>query len=441
MDFVGGGCLRYNHMKRDCKRKLKCEICNHYHPTVLHRYNDVSIFSRRTETDNASSNSTSHSMIVPVQVYTEGSPALTLKLYALLDPQSDSCFISESAAQKIDAQGHPMSLRLATMLGEEVVKCERVSGLSIRSTDGTVDVSLPPTYTRGSIPAEHHQIPRKETVERWPHLAAIGSKLPPYDSTLEIGLLLGFNCPQVLKPREVVPGADSDPYAIRTDLGWGIIGVMGKSTGEARFAYRTSTKEIDPGQVQKMFELDFSEKRAEEDSQGLSVEDHRFLSIMKDGIRQLDNGHFELPLPFKEDQVRLPNNRPLALKRLNGLKRRLSRDEMYHRRYTEFMDDLLTKGYAEEAPQETVEGRVWYVPHHGVPKKPDKVRVVYDCSAIYQGEALNHHLLQGPDLLNNLTGVLCRFRKERIAFTGDIEAMFYQVSVPERDRDMLRFLW
>ena len=50
-------------------------------------------------------------------------------------------------------------------------------------------------------------------------------------------------------------------------------------------------------------------------------------------------------------------------------------------------------------------------------------------------------MLQGPDLTNNLTAVLCRFRQEPIAISCDIEAMFHQVGVDRSDRDLLRFLW
>ena len=76
------------------------------------------------------------------------------------------------------------------------------------------------------------------------------------------------------------------------------------------------------------------------------------------------------------------------------------------------------------------------------PKKPKKIRVVFDCSSQYQGEWLNQYLLQGPDLTNKLlVGVLTRFRQEIVAFTTDIEAMFYQVKVAEQHRDLLRFLW
>ena len=69
------------------------------------------------------------------------------------------------------------------------------------------------------------------------------------------------------------------------------------------------------------------------------------------------------------------------------------------------------------------------------------IRFVFDCAAEYESESLNKHLIQGPNLTNNLTGVLCRFRQEPIAFMCDIEAMFHQVKVSEEFRDLLRFLW
>ena len=109
------------------------------------------------------------------------------------------------------------------------------------------------------------------------------------------------------------------------------------------------------------------------------------------------------------------------------------------------MKNIIENGYAEKVPnmRNSERNNVWYIPHHGVyhPKKPNKIRVVFDCAAEHRGESLNKHLLQGPDLTNNLTGVLCRFREESIAFMCDIEAMFHQVRVDESHRDLLRFLW
>ena len=54
---------------------------------------------------------------------------------------------------------------------------------------------------------------------------------------------------------------------------------------------------------------------------------------------------------------------------------------------------------------------------------------------------LNDQLYQGPDLTNNLLGVLTRFRQDPIVVVADIEAMFHQVLVDPKDQDALRYLW
>ena len=99
------------------------------------------------------------------------------------------------------------------------------------------------------------------------------------------------------------------------------------------------------------------------------------------------------------------------------------------------MTTMLESGHAEKV--------VWYIPHHGVyhKDKPEKNRIVFDCSAKFRGISLNDCLYQGPDLTNSLIGVLLRFRQERIAIQGDIESIFYQVQVPVQDRNLMRFLW
>ena len=124
------------------------------------------------------------------------------------------------------------------------------------------------------------------------------------------------------------------------------------------------------------------------------------------------------------------------------LKRKFLKDYKYKEDYIKFMNEVFSRGDAEEAPAVAQDDRVkWYIPHHGVyhPKK-NEIRVVFDCSARFKGTSLNDHLLSGPDLTNNLTGVLCRFRRYPYAVTCDVE-MFHQFVVSETDRDYLRFLW
>ena len=100
----------------------------------------------------------------------------------------------------------------------------------------------------------------------------------------------------------------------------------------------------------------------------------------------------------------------------------------------------LKNKYAEIVPDSEVENVLWYLPHHGVYNQSKrKLRIVFDCSAKFKGVSLNDCLLQGPDLTNSLLGVLLRFRKERFAFSCDIQKMYYQFRVPKSDRNYMGF--
>ena len=71
------------------------------------------------------------------------------------------------------------------------------------------------------------------------------------------------------------------------------------------------------------------------------------------------------------------------------------------------------------------------------------MRIVYDASAGVSSEALSRNdcLHTGPNLMQDLTGNLLKFRTHRIAFTADIEKAFLQIELNNQDRDTTRFLW
>ena len=124
------------------------------------------------------------------------------------------------------------------------------------------------------------------------------------------------------------------------------------------------------------------------------------------------------------------------------LKQRFWKDQKFFDNYKRFMDNLLVKGYAKQS--EVVQsGKAWYISHHGVyhPSKPGKIGLVFDCSAEFQGKSINKELLSGSDLINQINGIITRFREEKIAFMADIKAMYYEVLVPDDQQTFLRFLW
>ena len=69
------------------------------------------------------------------------------------------------------------------------------------------------------------------------------------------------------------------------------------------------------------------------------------------------------------------------------------------------------------------------------------MRIVFNSSAKVNGASLNECLAKGPSLLNNIMGILLRFRQERFAFIGDIRKMFHSIMIPVEDQMMHLFLW
>ncbi|KAL0147628.1 hypothetical protein M9458_057070 [Cirrhinus mrigala] len=236
------------------------------------------------------------------------------------------------------------------------------------------------------------------------------------------------------------------PYAVKTVLGWVVKGPMNGNSGALGMELPTVTvNQIAVSRLEEMlinqYNHDFIESAMKKE---MSREDIRFMEIMEQSA-VLQDGRYCLKLPFKTKEVHLPNNFAVAKQRVLGLKKKFINNHDFHQEYAGYMNDVISKGYAEQVPQEQLHceiGKVWYIPHHGVhhPRK-GSVRVVFDCGATFQGILLNTKLLQGPNLTSSLLGVLTRFRQEPIAFLGDIQAMFHQVKVPEEDGNFLRFLW
>ena len=106
-----------------------------------------------------------------------------------------------------------------------------------------------------------------------------------------------------------------------------------------------------------------------------------------------------------------------------------------------FMKDLLSKRQQSRAVAK--EGKCWYLTHPGIYKarRPGNICAVFDLCAEFKGASIYKALLSGPDLTNQLVGVLLQFREEQVAASGDTEAVFHQVKTPEDHRKFLRFLW
>ena len=66
------------------------------------------------------------------------------------------------------------------------------------------------------------------------------------------------------------------------------------------------------------------------------------------------------------------------------------------------------------------------------------MRVVSGCSAEFNGKSINKELISGPDLTNQLIGVLTQ---QEHNFISDTESMFCHVLVVDEHKTFLGFSW
>ncbi|XP_074655762.1 uncharacterized protein LOC141909272 [Tubulanus polymorphus] len=449
------GCLRNGHQRRFCRVKLICDKCRKFHPTVLHDddyrrepapYNKDDHSSNTQETIEIERKLCGVTLedvgfctmsIIPVKVKLSGRTKEVIT-YAFLDTGSSVNLCTESLRKKLAGSGKKVDLNLDTVTSTRRLNSQLLNNLEVTQLDGGDIVTLPVIYSMEKLPVTRHRIPTEEDIRKWPHL--IDVKIPTVDA--DIGLLIGGNIADAYTPFEFRSGPPGSPHATRTRLGW-IPWNLTRHEGDMVNKISSAVNRLEK-MVQESINLDFPERCIDE-RQNWSIEDRKFMKIMEEGVT-MEKGHYQLPLPWRNKNIQLPNNFEQARRQLGSLKSKLLKNDKLRKDYNVFMNNLTDKDYAMKVPDDQLhanQGRTWYIPHHGVyhPKKPEKVRVVFNCPATYFGYSLNGLLLQGPDLTNNLIGVLIRFRQDKVALMADIEAMFYQVRMNPDDIDCLRYLW
>ena len=156
-------------------------------------------------------------------------------------------------------------------------------------------------------------------------------------------------------------------------------------------------------------------------------------------------GRYKVAIPWKEEFPSLPDNREEAEKRLFSLEKNLLKKPEVASHYKEAMKANVEKGYIRKLePNEAEDGPSWYLPHFPVireDRETTKVRIVFDSAARCKGVSLNDVMLTGPKLQRDVLEILLRFRLRPVAPVADIQEMFCQVVLAEKDRKYHRLLW
>ncbi|KAL7881123.1 hypothetical protein SRHO_G00033770 [Serrasalmus rhombeus] len=287
------------------------------------------------------------------------------------------------------------------------------------------------------VPGEHIQ---KEMKRRGLQLADCDGDYKP-----ELSVLIGSDYYwQIVSGR--VERLTKSLVALESTFGWAVQGPMAVSSMTESTCMNILLR--NDAQMDKQLHafrelesLGITSEKPESPKDAEALQRFEETSILKDG-------HYEVELPWRQDHPPLQDNYRIAKRRLESLKGKLSKDVTLYSRYNEVVEDYLKQGMAEDVPKERAslqDSQTYYLPHHAVlreDKATTKLRVVFDASSHEEGSpSLNNCLLTGPNLNPDLMSVLIKFRLHEVAYMADIKKAFLQISLTERDRDAVRFLW
>lgn len=244
-----------------------------------------------------------------------------------------------------------------------------------------------------------------------------------------------------------VIGGRSGPTTIHTKVGWILSGPVDQQEVTVNLTL-ASTHNLKVDAYPTESSLDDRLKQFWElESLGIMKDE---VSVYEKFVQQIkfDGRRYEVKLTWKIHHQPLPDHFELCRKRLIGLLRRLRQNPQLLSEYNFIIQDQLKNGVVEvvSQPTQVVGDQAHYLPHHGILRQDSttsKLRIVYDASARSTGPSLNDCLYTGPKFGQSIfvNDILLRFRLQRVGLTGDIEKAFLMVSVDEKGRDSLRFLW
>ncbi|XP_058816669.1 uncharacterized protein LOC131679942 [Topomyia yanbarensis] len=436
-------CLN-DHGNARCTFNVKCNVnnCRGGHHPLLHRAEEV-IQVARVELNTHECQASILFRMIPITLYYGENSVDSI---AFLDEGASTTLVESTITDRLNAEGIPEPLVVvwtANMKRHED-QSRRVN-LSISSRGSDIRHQLAEARTVTDLVLPQQSINFKEMAKRFKHLRG----LPVIDYNKDTPrVLIGLDNLHLFAPLESRVGGPSEPIAVRSTLGWTVYEVTRQEISPRVFVSHHS---IQPVSNEELHEMLGTQYRLEESYTPVvplleSNEDQRAREVLeKTTIRVGDR--FETGLIWKEDYTTFPDSYPMAMKRLQALERRLAKNPELQRNVFQQIVEYQQKGYCHKASKIELgnadANRVWYLPLNVVlnPKKPGKIRLVWDAAATVDGVSLNSRLLKGPDLLTSLLSVICKFRERAIAFGGDVREMYHQLRIREADKSAQRFLF
>ena len=452
-------CLKPGHSNNSCHRGSFCHVtgCTTKHAALLHNEKPATVVTMPPKSEiipQASISVTlvneshflSNVFLASLQVEVQGANGNWFKIHMLLDTCSSQTLMTQGLKDKLSLLSTPQVCSITGLTNQNVpVAGELISHVNCRSSfpflRSSDDVLLENVFVVQDIPISRSCIFTSQHAQSYSHL----KDLPLAAGDSDIELLVGTDSTSAFWHLDSRKGSKKEPYAVRTPLGWHVIGANGErsqfhnfSPSQVLATHVVLQREPTASQLFDGLYADFADASVFSSKPAPSIDDKKALSIVEESCVLEDTNQYSVSLPFKYDPSLIPSHKDEAYRRAKIMGHKLSKpgNESLYEDYCNFFDKHLSKGHIRKVEDPEGNPGKCYLPHHIVtnPHKPS--RVVLDPS-----KSLNLYLYEGPDYINSLIGVLMRFRRYPIALLADIEGMYMNVLLKENEKAYVRLFW
>ncbi|XP_059046969.1 uncharacterized protein LOC131842458 [Achroia grisella] len=393
-------CLRPGHSVKFCRYRMRCDICNRKHHTLIHITKpNLETINNETEEIRTPDNQTTsqHNILSHVSIRGRVSLLATALVNletsrgpqivrALIDPCSEESFISEAVVKRLqlkckDVEGQVSAVGQMSTPFKHAAEIELSSRMNknykLKCTAYLIK------HVTDIMPAT------RINYEHWTHFSGIELADPTYHTPGNVDLLLGVHVYTDILMSGVLKRNQGEPIAQQTYLGWIISGgeAVERLPNKGQIISMHLSVTLD-NMLQRFWECESLES---ENKNTLTSQEARAEEIYEKTVMRDEQGRYVVSLPFVRDNPILPeNSREIAMRRLRGLERRLAGNENLKREYDNVLKEYITLNHMELVKDEREKDTV-YLPHHAVfrdDKTTSKVRVVFDARVEVQTELL-----------------------------------------------------
>ncbi|XP_053990009.1 uncharacterized protein LOC128882436, partial [Hylaeus volcanicus] len=427
-------CLQM-HEKGQCSSKYMCKTCGKKHNTLLHfeakkearnetQTTLIATTSNNVTTANTDGNSSQVQVLLTtkneanllpvafVNVLAKNGEKILMK--SIVDGCSQGALMTENAFQKLN--------RCADRIIADVEGVAACTQTAKKIAPITVQPHFTDKYSLDTDVIILKKITNlayfKDDLANYDHLQNLLYADPTVNDDGEIDLLLGVAEFSKIVKHGLIKGAEDSPIAMNSELGWLIMGPQSKE------------EHVDG--------IESEDNEPEMSEEERYCEEHYVKNTKRD-----DDGRLNVSMAFKNEKwPELGDSRKSALATLFQLEKRFEKNQELKKQYSAVVKESIESGHlvvVENPPNEA-----HYIPHHAVFKESTttKLRSVYNASQkTSNGKSLNEQLAVGKIVQPSIFELMLRWRESKIAIVADLEKMYKQIRLNEKQQHLQMILW